>query len=103
MINPFYKVDKESFMVKRNSEGKFTKLNSKKKIIEYFKNCPGIATKLNNHEFSITDLEDIVNYYNDYCAGYDFGEEEAGEEETIETEDLQKAVLRILPAAAAAL
>ena len=80
-------VEKITYMVKRDDEGKFANLNSKKKIIEYFKDCPGIATKLNNHEFSITDLEDIVNYYNDYCAGYDFEEEELMEPEGLLEED----------------
>ena len=55
--------------VKRANESKLTMfLGNKKRIGEYFNNCPGIVERLKTKEFMLKNLEQIVEYYNDFCA-----------------------------------
>jgi len=62
--------DEKYLKVKRKTEKNLTTLgNSKKKIATYFNECPGIIERLNSNVFNPKTLEDIVEYYNDLCAG----------------------------------
>jgi len=62
--------DEKYLKVKRDTETKLTSLGgSKKKIATYFNECPGIIERLNSNVFNTKTLEDIVEYYNDLCAG----------------------------------
>lgn len=58
------------YVVKRDSELKLMELNDRKKIIEYFKDCPNIKKGLDEKEFKVSDLRDIVEYYNESCSTY---------------------------------
>jgi len=65
----YQKWETTTFMVKKESESKLTVLGAnKKKIAEYFKDCSGIKKKLDKNEFSIRNIKDIVEYYNDNCS-----------------------------------
>ncbi|PZR18292.1 MAG: hypothetical protein DI539_16205 [Flavobacterium psychrophilum] len=65
----YQKWETTTYMVKKESESKLTVLGAnKKKIAEYFKDCSGIKKKLDRNEFSIKNIKDIVEYYNDYCS-----------------------------------
>ncbi|WP_146185950.1 hypothetical protein [Flavobacterium album] len=56
------------YYVKRTDEPKLTSfIGNKKRIAEYFKNCPGIVKRLKSNEFGVKTLEQIVEYYNDFC------------------------------------
>ncbi|AXG74775.1 hypothetical protein DVK85_11250 [Flavobacterium arcticum] len=58
--------------LKRKGEKELTTIGRNKvKIAEYFDQCPGIVKKLKTNEFGYNNLKDIVEYYNDICAGYD--------------------------------
>jgi len=62
--------DSKFLKVKRKTEKNLTSLgNSKKKIANYFNECPGIIERLNSNVFNTRTLEDIVEYYNELCAG----------------------------------
>lgn len=58
------------YVVKRDSELKLMELDDRKKIIEYFKDCPNIKKGLDEKEFKVSDLRDIVEYYNESCSNY---------------------------------
>lgn len=58
--------------VKRKNETKLTSFNgNKKKIATYFNECPGVIEILTNNSVKSPILEEIVEYYNDLCIGYD--------------------------------
>lgn len=70
---PFVSVNeveyKPDYYVKRANESKLTMfIGNKKRIGEYFMSCPGIMERLKSNEFSVKTLEQIVEYYNDFCA-----------------------------------
>lgn len=68
-LGSYQESEKTVYMVKKDTESKLTTFGANKnKIIEYFKDCPGIRKKFNSNEFSVKDLKDIVEYYNEYCA-----------------------------------
>ncbi|MEL1244151.1 hypothetical protein AAEO56_07770 [Flavobacterium sp. DGU11] len=59
------------YYMRRQNETKFFNFSgSKKKIAAYFNDCSGIAKKLETGDFTIDTLKEIVEYYNDLCAGY---------------------------------
>ncbi len=67
-----YRVTERTLWLKRKGEETLTKIGRNKvKIAEYFDQCPGIVKKLKTNEFGYNNLKDIVEYYNDICAGYD--------------------------------
>ena len=42
--------------------------NFKKKAKEYFKDCPSIVKKIKSGKYKKTDIIEIVEYYNVFCA-----------------------------------
>ncbi len=59
----------------------------KKDISDYFKDCPGIKKKLDNGEINSKDLQYIVEYYNDYCSGYEFEAEDYEPQTDVQKDD----------------
>ncbi len=60
--------DEKYLRVKRKNETKLTSFGgSKRKIANYFYECPGIIERLNTNVFNVKTLLDIVEYYNDLC------------------------------------
>lgn len=39
----------------------------RERAMEYFEDCPSLRTKLDNKEFKMEDLQEIVRYYNSTC------------------------------------
>lgn len=39
----------------------------RKRAMEYFEDCPSLRSKLDNKEFKMKDLQEIVRYYNSNC------------------------------------
>ena len=60
-----------SLRAKRDGEKEFANLTNKKKIITYFKGCPGINEGLESGEFSGRTPAEMVTYYNENCGSKD--------------------------------
>jgi len=81
-----YKKSKKHYLYRQGEKFASVLRLFKKDISDYFKDCPGIKTKLDNGDINIGDLQYIVEYYNDYCFGYEF-EAKDYETDTNEKED----------------
>lgn len=69
---PGYRDTSYTFFVKKENQDEAINfssvINFKKTAKEYFKNCPVLIKKIDSREFKRRDIEEIVYYYNDFCA-----------------------------------
>ncbi len=71
-----YKVEKvTNFLIRKGDDfpsclncGLFNKW--KKRSIDFFINCPGLIEKIKSNEYREIHLQEIVEYYNDFCTEY---------------------------------
>lgn len=83
--------DEKHLKVKRKNETKLTSFNgNKKKIATYFNECPGVIEILTNNSVKAETLQEIVEYYNDLCIGYDPASSAKKQKTTGDTETEQE-------------
>ncbi|MFC2151023.1 hypothetical protein ACFLSE_00730 [Bacteroidota bacterium] len=59
----------KTFMLQKENDKPFPvkTLSFKKRMINYFNDCPELCTKIESQEFRKRDIKAIVNYYNSSC------------------------------------
>jgi len=64
--------NRETFFLKRDTEDKAVKvpplLFFKKRMVDFFKDCPDLQVKFRDGTYKYSNLEEAVDFYNDYCA-----------------------------------
>jgi len=71
-----YKIEKiTNFLIRKEDDfptclncGLFNKW--KKRAVDYFINCPGLIEKIKSNEYREIHMQEIVEYYNDFCSEY---------------------------------
>ena len=61
---------KYTYFVKRKNEefASFFNSNSKKKMLDYFSDCPALKKKIDQNVFTKRNIEEMIEYYNNYCS-----------------------------------
>ncbi|WP_333601338.1 hypothetical protein [Flavobacterium sp.] len=62
-------IEKTTYYLKRENEEYPTKVkdNYIKSVADYMKDCDVMVEKIKNHEYNLSELKDLVDYYNANC------------------------------------